>query len=514
MNTGPHTIRKTVQTFTDELTLTLLASLNHVQDAERLPGELRVPAVDAFIDASLGVAQARQTGTGPFAGPGRDWMAPYRAMLTSEGVARQMLDIPAQPSFESGAPPEPEVTPTIAAQLDENRQVLKALAEQVAAVTAAAKPIPGILFSEAAEKYIKKTASAKGDDHPNLGYFRNVAKAFIALCGDRPVNVYGEDELQHFVNECSYLPPNFTKTTPDADYSQVATFIAANRKAQGRGLAEGTLLDSYLGRVRSIIAYGCRVSKASSGITGAKITIPDRAAPRRAPGPVDAGALGKIIAKGVESGILSDALLPALGILTGRRISLLATMRREDIVDLGGVWVVFPESHRLAEDGTWVRVPYKSTDSLQCYVLSPIFERCGFIAWAKQQPGYVFEQLMQAKDPGDAAQKRMARLFRSVGADPRTVGTFHRLRHGKIAHDRAVKLPARLIRAQAGHNLGDVHDSIYGGLTGAELCEMRDAPLPPGIDWDILNKIDFEAFAKKRPVGGRPAGRRNFARPK
>lgn len=64
---------------------------------------------------------------------------------------------------------------------------------------------------------------------------------------------------------------------------------------------------------------------------------------------LDESIFGKIIEKGVESCILSDALLPALGILTGRRIALLATMRREDIVRVNDVWMVFPESKCFAK---------------------------------------------------------------------------------------------------------------------------------------------------------------------
>jgi len=64
---------------------------------------------------------------------------------------------------------------------------------------------------------------------------------------------------------------------------------------------------------------------------------------------------------------------------------------------------------------------------------------------------------MKARDPADAAQKRMGRLFAASGMPRGQIGSFHSLRHGKISLDREAALPEHMIRHQVGHEAGDVH---------------------------------------------------------
>ncbi|GEO98925.1 hypothetical protein [Methylobacterium haplocladii] len=137
------------------------------------------------------------------------------------------------------------------------------------------------------------------------------------------------------------------------------------------------------------------------------------------------------------------------------------------------------------------------------FVLHDIFAECGFLSWAQRGSGPVFPALMAAKDPADAAQKRMRRLYRSADVDPQRSGTFHALRTGKIRNDRELRLDPRAVRLQVGHELGDTHERDDGQLTDAELVAYATAPLPPGVDWTLLKTIDFEASARVRPKGGR-----------
>ncbi|VUD72884.1 hypothetical protein MET9862_03491 [Methylobacterium symbioticum] len=138
--------------------------------------------------------------------------------------------------------------------------------------------------------------------------------------------------------------------------------------------------------------------------------IPKRAAPSKAGIAPDYDEFGKVVA----SGILSDALLPALGQLTGRRLGLLAFMRRENILRYNGVWVYRPQSHQM-RDGRWEPVPFKTGESLGLFVLHDLFAECGFIEWALRNAGPVFPMLMRTEDPADAAQKRLKRLYARSG---------------------------------------------------------------------------------------------------
>ena len=90
--------------------------------------------------------------------------------------------------------------------------------------------------------------------------------------------------------------------------------------------------------IKVIIALGCEDADIRNRVASARLNIPDRAplpVARIAP---DGKGYETAWRAGIATGILSDALLPALGYLTGRRIGLLATLRREDLVPLHGVW--------------------------------------------------------------------------------------------------------------------------------------------------------------------------------
>ena len=137
-------------------------------------------------------------------------------------------------------------------------------------------------------------------------------------------------------------------------------------------------------------------------------------------------------------------------------------------------------------------------------MLHDLFERCGFIAWAKLADGPVFEQLMKANDPADAAQKRMSRLYKASKVDIGTAGTFHGLRAGKIRAERERQTDSRVLRLQVGHETADIHGGYDPVLTEADLHHLAEAPLPDQIAWSRLYGLDFEAYAQKVPKGGRP----------
>jgi integrase len=189
--------------------------------------------------------------------------------------------------------------------------------------------------------------------------------------------------------------------------------------------------------------------------------------------------------------------------MTGRRVGLLAFLRREQILRYNDAWCVFPVGTQHV-DGVVTRIPAKSAASLRYYVLNDFFARCGFIAWAKKADGPVFAHLVKAKDPADTAQKRMGRLYERAKVDPAIAGTFHGLRSGKIRHERSRSTDGRAIRFQLGHAIQDEHEGYDPVLTDEELQHFAEAPLPAGIDWSLFYGLDFEAFARKVPKGGRP----------
>lgn len=301
--------------------------------------------------------------------------------------------------------------------------------------------------------------------------------------------------MQRFANRLSWLPANLNKR-PDFDMARLNEIIDANEACKGAGLAQNTI-ESYIGRVRTMIIRACKEKRLQHGLTELP-TIPVHAAPpmpRLAP---DKNEIGKVIATGVVSGFLADAMLPPLAILTGRRVGLLTFLRREQILRYNGAWCVFPVGTQHV-DGVVTRVPTKTAASLRYYVLNDFFVRCRFIAWATKADGPVFAQLMKAKDPADAAQKRMVQLYKAAEVDPAIAGTFHGLRSGKVRNERSRSTDARALRFQLGHAVQDEHDGYDPVLTDEEVQHFAEAPMPKGIDWTELRGVRPEGHKGGRP---------------
>lgn len=450
-------------------------------------------ATTAAFDALFEIGGQRASGQGVFAKEGIHYEKPFVEALRSENGARDLLGLQRVPE-----------TPTVGNVDQRFAEMADRLSGLEQSLLARLGPAPGEwrgrLFSVVADEAIAAKIETHGADCADITSLRLRRNVFITLIGDRPVDSYSNKDLQHFANRLSWMPPNLTKR-PDFDIAQLNGIIDANKTARGAGLAENTI-QSYVGRVRTMIIRDCDEARLQHGLTEVP-TIPVHAAPpmpRLAP---DKSEIGKVVAAGVASGFLSDAMLPVLAILTGRRIGLLTFLRREQILRYNDAWCVFPVGTQHV-DGVVTRVPAKSAASLRYYVLNDFFVRCGFIAWAKKANGPVFEQLMKAKDPADAAQKRMGRLYKAAKVDPAIAGTFHGLRSGKIRHERSRATDGRALRLQLGHAIADEHDGYDPVMTDEELQHFAEAPMPEGINWSLFYGLDFEAFAQKIPKGGRP----------
>ncbi len=462
--------------FMAELVGPALAGMDALADAETPPDP---DVVDAAFDALALIGANRASGSGPFSGRGIRHEVPYLAALRSPAIARAYAG---QGDLEG---------------LVDQSRMLETLQVLAAKVPTDPEVKKGDLFSVVANKRIAEIKGTKGEDAELAGIYQKVRDEFLAICGDRAVGEYRRDDLQRYVNEISWLPQNAHRKGP-LSRGRLLRSIAANRKAGGMGLAQKSIREGRLVYVKALIKAGCEEADIRNrAAAGRAIVIPDRAAPpvqRYAPDPK---AFERVLRAGVESGVLSDALLPALGLLTGRRIGLLAYLYRQDLHFEHGVWAFRIRSHAM-RGGSWERVPVKTDASLGLIVLPRILESCGFVDWAKSGTGPVFPRLMACQDPADAAQKRANRLIKDQfdEADPQWV--FHCLRHGRIDNDRDAEVSEYITRKAVGHADQSIH-GLDGQLTPKQKRMIADAPLPEGIDWLLLNRIDWEKFANAVP---------------
>ena len=423
----------------------------------------------------------------------------YGSLVKDESLARVHLGLPK--SVRAAAD---SVMTQLLAAVNAMQQQGEATAAELRAFKASQAPKVGPMFSEAADTYYDEMATTRGAHHDELKYVRHRKAVFIAICGDRPVTAYTAADLQTFMNRARFLAPNQSKL-PGYDVANVLEYIAEAEASGAKGLAESTLVNNYVAKVRTIIRAACNAAELPYTLGGRRLKVPKGVPKPKAKFLVDHAAANRLFVAAAGSGLLAETMLPLLGYLTGRRLGLLAFVRGEDIHQHDGVWMVTPRDIVRDDRGIWVTVPFKTGESLTSFVLHDLLVRIGFVDWARRQKGFIFSSLHETKDPADTASKRMCRLYDKAGIDSEIYKMFHGLRHAKIACDRDLGIASRTTRLQVGHELLDVHDA-YGGIhmRRSELHTIAYAELPPEIDFSAFAGLDFDRLAAARSGVGRP----------
>ena len=464
-----------------------------------LPIEIALRAVSDSIDGLLDLCAREEAGQ-PVPEPHRTSLGHYyRRLVTDEPLARQHLGLP--PVLK--AVPEPTTAELVALMVSLQRQG-EATAQDIRALKGAQEPKVGLLFSAAADRYHDEMARTRGAHHDDLKAVRHRRTVFIAICCDRPITDYTAGDIQHFMNKVRFLAPNLSKR-PGYDIGRVLDYIADAEESGLPGLAQSTLVNNYVAKIKTIIKAACDEADLPHTLGGRRLKVPKGVPKPKAKFIVDEEAANRLFGAATQSGLLAETMLPLLGYLTGRRLGLLAFLQGEDIRQHDGVWVVTPREIVRNAEGGWVAVPYKTGESLTAFVLHDLLVRIGFVEWARTQPGFVFTSLHEARDPADTASKRMCRLFDKAAIDRSLYKMFHGLRHAKINRDRDLGIESRTTRLQVGHELLDVHD-VYGGpgMRRTERHTVAYAELPPGIDFSVFEGLDYDALSAARSNSGRP----------
>lgn len=448
--------------------------------------------VEASFDALAQIGHDRAMGSGIFANQTVRHEMAYLAALTIPEVAAAMNGEGDPKPLESLA----EQGSVIARQGTEIGRHVERVGELESALRTmhSVGIVPaneGPLFSHVLETQIAEKIALKGEKNGLVGIYRKVGAEFIAIIGDLPVGSYRRTDLQRYANEMAWFPPR----AGDAEnyrHEQVVQYIERNKKAKGKGLAEKSIKDGRVAHLKAILARGCDDARVVNHVAGKRIDVPDRASPsrkRRAPG---AGVLDAVLQQSIPKEGLTNSLMLVLGSLVGRRVALFATLRREDVVLWNDTYLIEICSHRY-ENGEWIRIPFKSDESLDAIVVPDILVEKGFVKWAEQSDGPMFPEFMACLDPGDAAQKQVNRVIAKILKEQELPHfTFHGLRAGRI--DDAVDNEVRdsLIERQVGHKPTTVHGR-YRSLTPKQARAIASQPLPDGIDWSCLDRIDYSA---------------------
>jgi integrase len=438
--------------------------------------------IDRVFDVLAQIGYDRVRGEGAFADPRIRHEQIYAAAL-------QVPQIASAATRDGTSSTEPHPIDELLAQSGRIAELTNALTTMH---SIGVRPVgEGPLFSEVLKRQIAEIADRKGPKSELIGIYTKVGKEFMAIVGDRPIGAYRRTDLQEYANEIAWLPPT-ASSGKGYRHENVKTYIARNKKAQGRGLAAKSIRDGRISHLKAIIGRGCEDNDQQNRVANTRVRVPDRASPpvkHKAPEP---HALSRVLNVAVDTEGLTIPLMLALGALTGRRVSLLATLRREALVRWHDVYVIEVETHRY-ENGVWIRVPFKTDESRQCIVVPNALVEAGIVTWAQQEPGPMFPEFMACEDPGDAAQKKVNRSIQKITRQHDLPHfTYHGLRGGRIDDALDNQMAAHLVQHQVGHKADSVHGR-YRSLTPKQARLIACQPLPEGVDWSCLERLDFSA---------------------
>ena len=273
------------------------------------------------------------------------------------------------------------------------------------------------LFSELSPEF----EAEKMKELPNNTYSRYAVPAALAawleICGDRPLLDYRPKDLSEFARVLARVPSNKAKQRRFADlsYREAAEANAGLRKP-GPTLSVTSIRRQYVGPVQQAFAWLCAEHRVESPLAGAKVAEPRDVRPAEDRAPLTASQIAAVLREALERVRPDDRWLPVLGFLTGCRISELVYLQGRDpkwnraaqawIFDLRGALV----------DGHEVRRPLKNSGASKRIIALPsILDEIGFVAWARERRGWLFDQLHRTRNPGKTASKRMARLLEKAG---------------------------------------------------------------------------------------------------
>ena len=372
------------------------------------------------------------------------------------------------------------------------------------------------LFSQVEDEYVKLREDA-GASAGVLSTIRTRVQVFKDLVGDRPLDCYLPRDMQDYVNQLQYLPLQYNREGEHtAALRAMGAKAAIDHNREHRAyetLSIKTMQDGYVQVVKAIVNAALGEHELRDPFQGRKIRWPDDAKPSVERESLDYEKLNGVFKIGVQSGYIDDALLGPLCLLSTRRLGILPWIRGCDLDTKHGVTIVRVNGIVFDKKiNRYVRVGYKTEDSLRFFVLHDIFRRCGFVDWAMAQgDDFLFRQLQNCSDPSDVASKRLNTLLRRGGARGMNIEVGHSLRHSGKDVMRDDEIGGEAARLQMGHEIHDVHAG-YGKraeLSREQCRQLAYFELPKQIDWAMFDGLDFEAMASKRRSGGRPKRSRN-----
>ncbi len=336
---------------------------------------------------------------------------------------------------------------------------------------------------------VAKGKSVKGHEDRYQERLENALAAFVDVIGDKPLRYYLPLHMQDFATVMAKCPANRAKYQ-QFDGLSIRKMVEANAKSKE---PISTLSTSTVGTLVSEV--GNLWTKVTAGVSEVKdlknykITMPSDARKAVTREGLPAASLN-IWMKSAAALYPRDEykkLMPLVALLTGMRLGELVWLQPKDIVEIDGRTVIDLRLP-LVIGGKEVGRNLKTETSPRLVALHPFLKEAGFLDFAMSRRGWIFgEYHRRAKDPSDAAQKRMGGWMRSLGIHVEHKHVFHSLRHNAkhwirdgIGGDKSKLISDK----QCGHAPGSVGDGYgFPVLQANEIRQIETLPLPEGVDF-------------------------------
>ncbi|UGV24847.1 site-specific integrase [Rhodopseudomonas boonkerdii] len=234
------------------------------------------------------------------------------------------------------------------------------------------------------------------------------------------------------------------------------------------GLRPKTIQDAKLAPVRAILQWGVVNKKISSNVADG-ISLDTRSKQSEKKRSFTDEEAKIVLTAAMASSDPVKRWVPWIGAYSGARVSEICQLRREDVVEIDGIWCmkIMPEAGSVKTAGSERIIP-----------VHPALEKSGFLKFALQKKaGPIFPELPPDKfgRRGGNGTKVIGRFVRQLGiTDPR-ISPSHSWRHRMKTLGRRYGLAKDILEAMTGHGSKSVADA-YGEFPVEalyrELCKV------------------------------------------
>lgn len=256
---------------------------------------------------------------------------------------------------------------------------------------------------------------------------------------------------------------------------------ANDRLPEPRARLSEKAIKGYLAEVRSTWSRATADVADVRDIGALSITMPRSAAPSVDREGLRPDRINPWLADAARRSEPHFRWLPLVGLITGMRLGEIVYLKGGDFTEIDGHLVIDLRCFMTTEPPR----PLKTKTSRRLVALHPILGETGFLEWARSRgtDEWVFPDFHRAKDPADAAQKRMSTWMRRLGIHTRHREVFHSLRHSTKAwlRPRIGKRSADFLCGHASTDEGDKYG--FRLLEPEEIAEIEKAGLPRGVDF-------------------------------